>query len=106
MSKDVITNSEKLRKITIERVEKFLSKEAWTDINLFSKLYKCRNQSAVKLQVYSVPDTDPNFTDKVKEADVLNQNFVPASIGQSFGPEWATHWFRGMSSIFRCFHLF
>jgi alpha-mannosidase len=95
MSKDVITNSEKLRKITIERVEKFLSKDAWTDINLFSKLYKHRSQDAVKLQVYSVPDTDPNFTDKAKLEDVVGQTFVPANVGQAFGPSWSTHWFKG-----------
>lgn len=96
MSKDVITNSEKLRKITIERVEKFLSKDAWTDINLFSKLCKSRSQNAVKLQVYSVPDTDPNYTDKAKLEDIVGQKFEPATVGQAFGPSWSTHWFKGV----------
>jgi alpha-mannosidase len=88
-------NAEKVRKITIERVEKFLSKTAWTDINLTSKIYGPANSSSVSLKVWSVPDTDPNFTDKVSYAQMKQEpesSFSAAKVGQTFGPEWSTHW--------------
>jgi alpha-mannosidase len=97
-------NAEKLRKITTERIEKFLSKEAWTDINLFSKLYKARDSSAVTLAVYSVPDTDPNQTDKFTYDEAIKQQFVPTQTGQSFGPTWSTHWFKGPHSSYLSFY--
>ena len=92
-------NAEKVRKITIERVEKFLSKTAWTDINLTSKIYGPANSSSVSLKVWSVPDTDPNFTDKVSYAQMKQEpesSFSAAKVGQTFGPEWSTHWVKGM----------
>jgi alpha-mannosidase len=88
-------NAEKLRKIQTERIEKFVSKEAWTDINLFSKLYKSRDASAVTLEVFSCPEVDPNHTDKFTYEEAVKQEFKPAQVGQSFGPTWATHWFKG-----------
>lgn len=44
-----LLQNDKLRKITIERVEKFLSHENWTDVNLWSRLYSKTSQSAVKV---------------------------------------------------------
>lgn len=91
-------NAEKLRKITIERVEKFLSKTAWTDINLASKIYGSKSSASVALRVWSVPNTDPNKTDKVSYAEMLEQpegSFVEAQLGQAFAPEWSTHWVKG-----------
>ena len=95
-------NAEKLRKITVERVEKFLSKSEWTDINLTSKIYGTSCSDSVKLQVWSVPNTDPNFTDKVSYAEMLQQPesaFKPAKIGDTFGPEWSTHWLKGTPAM-------
>lgn len=91
-------NAEKLRKITIERVEKFLSKTAWTDINLASKIYGSKSSANVQLRVWSVPNTDPNKTDKVSYAEMRQQpdsSFVEAQLGQAFAPEWSTHWVKG-----------
>lgn len=91
-------NAEKMRKITIERVEKFLSKNEWTDINLLSKIYGPVSSEAVKLQVWSVPNTEPNHTDKVSYAEMLQQpesSFSPAKLGWTYGPEWSTHWLKG-----------
>lgn len=91
-------NAEKMRKITIERAEKFLTKDAWKDINLASKIYGATSNASVKLRVWSVPNTDPNHTDKVSYAEMLEQpesSFVEAQLGQAFGPEWSTHWVKG-----------
>lgn len=44
-----LLQNDKLRKITLERVENFLSHESWTDVNLWSKLYSKTSQSAVKV---------------------------------------------------------
>lgn len=93
------TNAEKMRKITIERAEKFLSKEEWKDVNLWGKLYSAACPDSVKLKVWSVPDTDPNNTDRVSYEDMRKQPesaFREAKIGETFGPEWSTHWFKGI----------
>lgn len=99
---EAFLNAEKMRKITLERAEKFVSKTEWTDINLTSKIYGPANSDCVHLQVWSVPDTDPNHTDKVTYADMLRQpkeSFVDAKLGQTFGPEWSTHWVKGASLL-------
>lgn len=100
-------NAEKVRKITIERVEKFVSKEEWKDLNLFSKIYGPASSSHVLLDVWSVPDTDPNHTDKVTYARMKEEpesSFLKTSLGQTFSPEWSTHWVKGMSfySLLAC----
>lgn len=95
-------NAEKMRKITLERAEKFISKSEWTDINLTSKIYGARSHESVSLRVWSVPNTDPNHTDKVCYGDMLKQlddAFLPAKIGQTFGPEWSSHWIKGTLRI-------
>lgn len=44
----------------------------------------------VKLEVYSVPGLErPLFKEVMKKAE-----WREASIGESFGPSWATHWFK------------
>jgi alpha-mannosidase len=88
------SNWDLLRRITLERAEKYLSKETWTDVNLFGKLYKARDPSAVSIAVWSVPKVDPNNTDIVKYEEAIKQNFTSTSVGTSFGPSWSTHWFK------------
>jgi alpha-mannosidase len=45
----------------------------------------------VKLFVHSIPDlARPTF----KEATANQKLFKPTRTGESFGPSWATHWFR------------
>ena len=105
---EAFLNAEKLRKITLERAEKFISKSEWTDINLTSKIYGATSSDSVQLRVWSVPDTNPNHTDKVSYGEMLKQPesaFVEARLGQTFGPEWSTHWVKGMPSgwCFTCF---
>lgn len=101
-------NAEKIRKITIERVEKFLSKSEWTDVNLWSKLYSASSPDSISLRVWSVPDTDPNHTDRVSYEDMLKQPesaFREAKTGETFAPEWSTHWFKGMKHSLTCDHV-
>lgn len=93
-------NAERTRKVQLERFEKFISKEAWTDINLYSQLYKERQDGTpvVQLTVYSLPSVDPNNTDAVKFEDATKDLslYAPAAVGQVFGPSWSTHWFKGI----------
>lgn len=105
MPKNKLLRNQKLREITLERAEKFISKDYWKDVNLFSKLYKERAE-CVQLQVYTVPDTDVNRTDKMSYEEAMQQEFVSVELGKSFGPSWASHWFKGIkkdnSSKFKC----
>eukprot|EP01126_Amoeba_proteus_P024131 TRINITY_DN2427_c0_g1_i5.p1 TRINITY_DN2427_c0_g1~~TRINITY_DN2427_c0_g1_i5.p1 ORF type:complete len:1066 (-),score=226.52 TRINITY_DN2427_c0_g1_i5:155-3352(-) len=99
MPKDKPLRNQKLRAITIERAEKFVSKDYWKDINLFSKLYRERRTDCVKISVYSVLDTDINRTDRVSFSEAMKQKFEPVEVGKSYGPSWATHWFKVHISI-------
>lgn len=90
-------NSEKTKSFTIERTENFLSKTEWIDVNLTSCIYSDPDTSSITLKSWSVPNTDPNETDKVSYTDMLKDAvFEKSSIGQSFSPEWSTHWFKGL----------
>lgn len=101
MPKDKLLRNQKLRAITLERAEKFVSKDYWSDVNLFSKLYKTRKSSCVSLSVYSVPYTDVNHTDKVSFQEAMKCEFEKVEVGKEFGPSWSTHWFKGVHSLQR-----
>jgi len=49
-----LLQNDKLRKITIERVEKFLSHEYWNDVNLWSRLYAKTSQDSVKVPLRAI----------------------------------------------------
>ena len=73
---------------TLERLEKFLSRDFYTQYNLTSKLYEdlFRFNSAPYLKV---DDSRPLFN------DVLTKQFSQScDFNQSFGPTWSTHWFK------------
>lgn len=78
-----------LRSITLDRANKFVSTDFYSDINLYSKLYSKRSSEAVKLSVYSVPDLK-----RISFEKATKQSFHPTSIGTSYGPSWSTHWFK------------
>lgn len=64
----------------------------YRDLNLAGFLDRARINDGdhVRLEVYSVPDLKrPLFKDAIADAD-----WKEASIGQSFGPSWSTHWFK------------
>ncbi|XP_013784457.2 alpha-mannosidase 2C1-like [Limulus polyphemus] len=79
----------KNKRTTLERVEKFISPLYFTDANLYGKLY---NESIKLSGLYccNLPAKE-----KMTFSQVLEQGeFVEVKIGESFGPTWATHWFR------------
>jgi alpha-mannosidase len=94
------TYTQKLKDITIERVEKFIdASNQWNDVNLASKLYSKRDSTVIKLAAYSVPNPSPNHTDSFKYSDALNQSYTPIAVGHLFGPSWSTHWVKAEITI-------
>jgi alpha-mannosidase len=96
ISKKLLRN-EKLNAITLERAQKFVSKDYWTDINLYGRIYKKDLVSPLidGVEFYSPPFMGVNQTDFYSFAYVMEHaEWKPASIGQSFGPSWSTHWFK------------
>jgi alpha-mannosidase len=66
--------------LTRERLKKFLSKD-----QLAATLYSER--IPVQLSVYATPG-------RISYAEAMQGDYHPASIGQRFGPDWSTHWFK------------
>ncbi|CAG5119019.1 unnamed protein product [Candidula unifasciata] len=76
----------KHKRTTLERAEKFISPDYFTDINLRSRLYT--DQAGLEsIQHYAAPD-------RVPYTKAMEGKYQPAHLGQSFGPVWSTHWFR------------
>ncbi|KAG0368052.1 Glycoside hydrolase, 38 vacuolar alpha mannosidase [Gamsiella multidivaricata] len=78
-----------LRSITLDRAAKFSSADFYSDINLYSQLYKKRSTDAIQLQVYSVPDLR-----RIPFDEAVKQHFEPTTTGTLYGPSWSTHWFK------------
>ncbi|XP_070189226.1 alpha-mannosidase 2C1-like isoform X1 [Littorina saxatilis] len=76
----------KHRRTTLERAEKFISTHHFTDINLRSRLYPAR-KAVTSLTHYAAPG-------RISYEEAMKGKYTPAKIGQSFGPTWATHWFK------------
>ena len=74
-----------IRDITVQRCDKFISQDYYSDINLCSQLYKERESSKdyVKLRVYSVPDLKRITFKEAKKGD-----YKKAEVGDRFGPSW------------------
>ncbi|ERS98951.1 hypothetical protein HMPREF1624_04146 [Sporothrix schenckii ATCC 58251] len=82
---------QKISKIYRERIGQFYSQGQWDKVNLLSMMDDgvAAGKPHVKLSKWSVPGLDrPTFAEAVK------QKFEEASVGDSFGPSWSTHWFR------------
>ncbi|XP_071941386.1 alpha-mannosidase 2C1-like [Antedon mediterranea] len=70
---------------TFERIEKFISNTYFTDVNLYGRLYGERQ---------SVDDISTSGqTGRISYETAIGLEYKRATIGQSFGPTWATHWF-------------
>lgn len=76
-----------------DRLPSFTSIGQYESQNLLSMLYNGRAAGGanVKLFVNTIPDL-ARIT--FKEATIDHNAFVPTQTGESFGPSWATHWFR------------
>lgn len=84
---------------TLERIEKYVSPVYFADSNLYSRLYpKCLPVSEVyhaepitkiSSSAKLCPSQRPSF------ADAIKQTFSEkVGVGSSYGPTWATHWFK------------
>ncbi|PKY21567.1 hypothetical protein RhiirB3_409571 [Rhizophagus irregularis] len=79
-----------VRGITVDRCEKFISRNYYSDVNLRSQLYKDREDSKdyIKLHVYSVPHLK-----RITFKEAVKGEYKKAERGDHFGPSWSTHWF-------------
>lgn len=69
-------------------MEKFAHPIYWRDVNLRGNHYP-RKTPLVSLQAYAVPHLA-----RIPFAEAVRGEFVDARVGQSWGPTWATVWFR------------
>lgn len=88
----------KHRPITLERCEKFISKEYFADVNLNSVLYTCKSTDGIILTAFPVPDLA-----RIPFAEAVDNTFTPCAIGDEFGPSWATIWFHVIVDLPRKF---
>ncbi|KAK8243843.1 alpha-mannosidase [Phyllosticta capitalensis] len=80
-----------IHKIYLDRLRQFTSGGQYESKGLLPKITEGRATGSehVELFVYSPPNLSrPTF----KEA--TSHEFKPTKVGESFGPSWATHWFR------------
>ncbi|CAL1528910.1 unnamed protein product [Lymnaea stagnalis] len=81
----------KHKRTTLERAEKFISNLYFTDVNLRGRLYR-EKAPLTSIKHYAAPD-------RITYQKALEGHYEPASIGQSFGPVWSTHWFELVINI-------
>ena len=78
------------RGITLERFDKLTSSSFFQDVNLYSRLYKNRSGTTTTLQAYTVPKLNRITFDEARKVTT----YEPAKVGDTFGPAWATVWFK------------
>ena len=110
----VVASLTKNRRTTLERVEKFLSKDYFVDVNLFGRLYPQKMDissilhwdasSSAKFPPPNAGDL-PGDTASISSSEFTGEpawkvkvpgkdHFQPYKLGDpSFGPTWSTHWF-------------
>ncbi|XP_038072171.1 alpha-mannosidase 2C1-like [Patiria miniata] len=76
----------KNKRCTLERAEKFISDTYFTDVNLRGRLYPDK-QPVTAIYHCAVEDRIPYH-------EAITRDFTKTEVGRSFGPTWATHWFR------------
>ncbi|ORX86316.1 hypothetical protein K493DRAFT_269045 [Basidiobolus meristosporus CBS 931.73] len=81
----------KYRDITVQRLDRFTSRDQWKDVNLHAQLYPkvAGGEEYVKLEVFSVPELR-----RIPFEEAAKGAFDKAEVNQQFGPSWSTHWFR------------
>ena len=79
--------------VVLERCDKFLSPLYWTDVNLRSKMFLSVTLAEELAMLHLGPE-EPHIPFP-RARDLWRQGcFRPCSVGDSFGPTWATIWFR------------
>ena len=79
----------KHRDITLERIEKFLQRGQFDDVNIRPFLRHLSISNSITLSKYSVPDLERIPFDKA-----IQNKFEKCEVGVSYGPSWSTHWFK------------
>ncbi|XP_046643053.1 alpha-mannosidase 2C1-like [Daphnia pulicaria] len=80
----------KNRRTTLERIEKFVSRIYFTDVNLYGRIYP--HQENVDIFHWALPQ-DKHWK-SISFDEIIKQTFLPQKIGDCFGPTWATHYFK------------
>ncbi|KAI1322210.1 glycoside hydrolase family 38 protein [Xylariaceae sp. FL0255] len=81
----------RISKLYKDRVEQFYSTGQWEKQNLLAMMYEgiASGHPHVKLSTWPAPGlTRPSFDEAVVG------HYEPTEVGRSFGPSWATHWFK------------
>ncbi|KAI0176289.1 glycoside hydrolase family 38 protein [Hypoxylon sp. FL1284] len=74
-----------------ERITQFYSTGQWEKQNLLAMMYEgvASGPPHVQLSTWAAPGLSrPTFE------EAMAGTYKPTSVGQSFGPSWATHWFK------------
>ncbi|KAJ2723339.1 Glycoside hydrolase, 38 vacuolar alpha mannosidase [Coemansia sp. Benny D115] len=77
--------------VTTSRLETFISKNQFKDVNIHASLYEARVSGPphVNMSVWAAEGTErPIFEHAIK------QEFKEIQAGHKFGPSWTTHWVR------------
>ncbi|XP_071483559.1 alpha-mannosidase 2C1-like [Diadema antillarum] len=84
------------KRCTLERAEKFISSHYFTDCNLYGKLYPAKHPIHITHRKVNNRVTYQEATGEWSSAPTNSQNSPVdvVSVGSSYGPTWATHWFR------------
>ncbi|ORY35984.1 hypothetical protein BCR33DRAFT_722459 [Rhizoclosmatium globosum] len=92
-AKQPLTNNlntlQKHRDITIGRLEKFIQRGEFDDVNLNTVLWKKRSGKAVVLEVFPVPDRK-----RISFEEAMKGEYKPTNVGEWFGPSFSTFWFK------------
>ncbi|RWA11413.1 hypothetical protein EKO27_g3703 [Xylaria grammica] len=81
----------RISKIYKERIEQFYSKGQWEKQNLLAMMFEGVASGPPNVQLWTWPApglSRPSFDEAVAG------DYQPAKIGDTFGPSWATHWFK------------
>ncbi|KAL7646644.1 UNVERIFIED_CONTAM: hypothetical protein RMT77_001895 [Armadillidium vulgare] len=92
MDPNVTASLIKHKRTTLERIEKYISKDYFTDVNLFGKLYPKRKDLSF-IGHWSLPGGEGSWQDW-DITTIFQQSFSPVNVGETFGPSWSTHWFK------------
>ncbi|KAJ3154526.1 Glycoside hydrolase, 38 vacuolar alpha mannosidase [Geranomyces michiganensis] len=84
-----LSGMQKHRDITVNRIQSFLAgNHQFADVGLASALVESRDQDAVSLAVFAVPDGK-----RIPFSEAVKGNFVAVKVGHILEPVWSTHWF-------------
>lgn len=97
---------QKIPRIYLDRLDKFISSSSYTSVNLYGKLVEYQSTDGIELFVHSVKnedtsndDSDGNENKNPSFNAIVNRDFRSAKAGEEFGPTWSTHWFKVIVKI-------